>query len=183
VGAVPTVTSILRRLKRSIPARPDRQDAWDTAALAVAMQYDTVERRKFHLLREARHPDHWTFALSRSRTVRIRASARRRAGKRATVRQQPNDCRQRHRQVLGADRPGHCAPPWVSASPSTTKARSASGATHPIGEASGDSVSSGPSSASTRFHDMVDGYGRGGSAVAASAPRAAPPAHGSATRT
>jgi len=64
VGAVPTVSSLLTRLRRAVPACPPREEAWDTATWAVAMQYGTVPRRHLHLLAEARHQDHWVLTMS-----------------------------------------------------------------------------------------------------------------------
>ncbi len=63
VGAIPTVTSLLQRLERSVPPCPQREEAWETATWAVAMQYGSVERRRLNLLQEARHPDHWVFTM------------------------------------------------------------------------------------------------------------------------
>ena len=63
VGAVPTVTSLFRRLRRDVPDCPQREEAWDTATWAVSLQYDSVERRALRLHSETRHPDHWSFSM------------------------------------------------------------------------------------------------------------------------
>ncbi len=63
VGTVPTVAMLFGLLHRQVPDCPDRDEALDTATWAVAMQYDSVERRKLVATREARERDHWTFSL------------------------------------------------------------------------------------------------------------------------
>lgn len=64
VGAVPTIESLLRKLGRETPALPTRDNAWETATWAVAMQYESLVRRELHPAREERHSDHWTFRMS-----------------------------------------------------------------------------------------------------------------------
>lgn len=63
VGALPTVQTVLRHLKRSPPARPDHDGAWKTATWAVTMQYPKVQRRGLVLLSEARNTAYWTFVM------------------------------------------------------------------------------------------------------------------------
>lgn len=64
VGAVPTVESIFEKLHRRTPELPDRAFALRTATWAVSMQYQRVPRSALKVLREERHRDHWTFAMS-----------------------------------------------------------------------------------------------------------------------
>jgi hypothetical protein len=66
VGAVPTVLMLLDKLKRGTPACPNRENAWEKATWAVALQYASVERVKLRLLSEIRHEDHWEFTMSLS---------------------------------------------------------------------------------------------------------------------
>jgi hypothetical protein len=64
IGAVPTVDSLLHRLRRQVPPCPEREEAWDTATWAVALQYRAVDRKELRLLKEARNRDHWVFTLA-----------------------------------------------------------------------------------------------------------------------
>lgn len=52
---------LLQRLRRAAPECPDRDDALDAATWAIAMQYDTLERRALQLTGETRDFEHWTF--------------------------------------------------------------------------------------------------------------------------
>jgi hypothetical protein len=64
VGTVPTVESILEKLRHRAPQLPDRDSALHTATWAVSMQYEGVPRRDLKIFREERHRDHWTFTMS-----------------------------------------------------------------------------------------------------------------------
>jgi hypothetical protein len=63
VGTVPTIDMLLERLRRGVPKCPDRAEALETATWAVAMQYQSIERRGLAVTRESRDADHWTFTL------------------------------------------------------------------------------------------------------------------------
>jgi hypothetical protein len=64
VGSLPPIASLFKWLRRSTLVRPDRDEAWNTATWAVAIQYNTVERGKLSLLSETRCPDHWSFRMT-----------------------------------------------------------------------------------------------------------------------
>lgn len=64
VGNVPTILMILDKLKRKHhPVSADREEAWDKATLAVALQYATVQRASLYLKSETRYADHWQFEM------------------------------------------------------------------------------------------------------------------------
>lgn len=64
VGDVPTILMILDKLKRKQPpVCADREEAWDKATLAVALQYATVQRTSLYLKSETRYSDHWQFEM------------------------------------------------------------------------------------------------------------------------
>jgi len=64
VGATPTIQSLLSKIGREAPVLPRRDDAWETATWAVAMQFQSVARTSLHPVGEARHSDHWSFSMS-----------------------------------------------------------------------------------------------------------------------
>lgn len=64
IGAVPTVESILRKLRHRAPALPDNDSAVQAATWAVSVQYEGVPRRELKIFRQERHQDHWTFTMT-----------------------------------------------------------------------------------------------------------------------
>jgi hypothetical protein len=63
IGTVPTIQMLLDHLRREVPACPERDEAWDTATWAVALQYTTVRRGSLRVAAEVRHSDHWEFTI------------------------------------------------------------------------------------------------------------------------
>lgn len=64
IGAVPVARDIYQKLSHRSIEIGTKEEAWEVATWAVALQYPSVSRPNLRRVRVARHPAHWEFEMT-----------------------------------------------------------------------------------------------------------------------